>query len=395
MNEQNLSVSFAIHDLNPWGGQDRSTLEIAKRVSRQIPVELYAFTIAGVEKTAWGKVKIHRLRPLISRPVIVKYNLYYGLTLLPFLTRKNLVHSTGTSSLFADIVQVQFVQAAWGERKKELSAPVGSVLKSAYHWGLTKYNMAMEKLIYSKDKHYIAISKAIKSELQVHFGIPESQISVIYHGVDADEFRPAQDTPKGRSERAEFREAYDIKPDDFVFLLVGALNDRKGIKECIEAFAKLGKEQREKALFMAVGNGDRALFERMAAENGVAHRVRIVSHQKKVNPFYSLADAFILPSHYEPFGLVILEAMACGLPTVVSKSAGGSELIEDGVSGLLIEDPKSADEIARLMAKLLDHRELAGDLGRNGRLVAEKHTWDRVAERYVEVIRKRWEREAK
>ena len=391
MNKENeCRVSFAIHDLNPWGGQDRSTLEIAKRVSHAMPVDLYSFTFAGINTKEWGTVRLHKLWPNIPRPVVIKYNLYYLLTWLPFFRRHGLVHTTGTCSLIADIVQVQFVQKSWELRKSDLAEKGPSGIKKIYHWLLSKYKVWLEDLIYTKDKFYIAISESIKQELMSHFQIPEKQIFIVYHGVDATEFCPFEQNDQRRKKRDEIRSAYGINADEFVFILVGALNERKGVRETIEAFSLLPAALQAKAIFMVVGGGDRALYEKLAQDRGLSKRVKIVGHQKEVNYFYSAADAFILPSHYEPFGLVILEAMACGLPTIVSKTAGASELIVDGVSGLLIHNPQDTQEIAGYLIKVLQSEELSRNLGRSARAVAEQHTWKKVGGRYVEVIRKRW-----
>jgi len=394
----NNSISFVIHDLNPWGGQDRSTMEIAKHVSRKIPIDVYAFTLDGFKDEEWGQVRFHKIRPNIPRPVLIKHNLFYALTVPLLLLKGEKIHATGTCSLMSDIVQVQFIQTSWnkigGNLKDDEDFSLSSLLKgniketlrSVYHSGLTKYNIALESILYTKNKHYIAISNVVRQELIDCFQIPENNISVIHHGVDSNAFYPVEAKTESQQKRNEIRNELGFSKNDFVFVLVGALNRRKGVLEAIEAFAKLSAEHQQTAGLIIAGNGPRAQFDRLILERGLHERIHIISHKKNVTPYYWASDAFVLPSHYEPFGLVVLEAMACGLPTIVSQSAGGSELIENFKSGLLIEDPGNIDQIKGHMQWVLENPKLAQQISAEARIIAENNSWEKVADKYLKVI---------
>ncbi|HKZ45180.1 MAG TPA: glycosyltransferase family 4 protein, partial [archaeon] len=92
------------------------------------------------------------------------------------------------------------------------------------------------------------------------------------------------------------------------------------------------------------------------------------------------------PTQYEPFGLVILEAMASGLPVVTTKLAGAAELIEDGKDGLLLDNPKSSDEIARKLNYLIENDAMRRKVGKNARKKAEKYTWKKTADEMLKVF---------
>ena len=104
--------------------------------------------------------------------------------------------------------------------------------------------------------------------------------------------------------------------------------------------------------------------------------------------YYATSDIYLLPSLYEPFGLSILEAMASGLPVLVSRDCGAAELIHDGDDGLLIQEPRDATEISVKLGALLKDADLRTRLGRQARRTALKYPWDRVARETEEVYEK-------
>jgi glycosyltransferase involved in cell wall biosynthesis len=381
-----MRLVFAIHDLNAWGGHDRSTLEIARRLSHRWPVDVYSYTLndpRGIE--AWGKVRFHRIWPHFRRPAVLKLGIYYAAT-LPLLglggRGSSVVHATGTCSLLSDVVQVQFVQAAWKDRRMEDEASLPEPgLRGLYHEALLKANVAVEKAVYTPRKTYIAIARCVADELEKYFGVG-SRAHVIHHGVDSELFKPA---PAGDADRAKLRAELGAKEDDVLALFVGAY-DRKGLKRSIEAMAKLSPEAARRAKLVAVGGGDEAAFRQFAREAGVSERVSLVGHRKDIERFYRAADLFLLPTLYEPFGLVILEAMASGLAPVVSRLAGASELIENGKSGVLIETPSDAVEIAARMEPLVLDEAKRRAVGAAARAVAVARSWDQVAREYEKVL---------
>jgi UDP-glucose:(heptosyl)LPS alpha-1,3-glucosyltransferase len=120
----------------------------------------------------------------------------------------------------------------------------------------------------------------------------------------------------------------------------------------------------------------------------VADRVIFHPHSRRVETFFAAADAFVFPTLYDSFGLVICEAMASGLPVVTSRAAGAAELITDGEDGLLTDQPWDADAIAAHLARLRDDPGLRERLSVAGRARIEPFTWDRTAEQTLAVYRR-------
>jgi UDP-glucose:(heptosyl)LPS alpha-1,3-glucosyltransferase len=197
---------------------------------------------------------------------------------------------------------------------------------------------------------------------------------VIYHGTDTELFSPHVRAHWRREARAQF----GVPDNEFVFLYVGHL--RKGARLCIQALAQV-----QQGVLLCISATDAEEYRRFARECGQEHRVIFAGHTTHIEKAYAAADAFLLPTPYDSFAMVASEAMSCGLPVVVSREAGASELIKHGVNGLLLEDVTGQKELARHMLSLLEDRRWAEDLGCAGRETVKKLTWDAVAEQTMRV----------
>ncbi len=174
--------------------------------------------------------------------------------------------------------------------------------------------------------------------LRDYFGVDESRICQIINGVDTTTFHPGV-----RAERAAVRAEWKIEAD--VPLLVFASMDfrGKGLDSVLAALARL--KHRETRL-LVLGQGKASSFNRQAKSLGIEHRVIFAGRQSAIQRFYGAADLFVLPTIYEPFPNVNLEAMACGTPVITTATAGGAEIIQEGSNGYLIPDAWSVDILA-------------------------------------------------
>ena len=138
---------------------------------------------------------------------------------------------------------------------------------------------------------------------------------------------------------------------------------------------------------MIVGPGDQAYYSALASGLGLSGRVIFSGPQKESWRYYAASDIFILPTLYEAFGLSILEAMAFGLPVVVSGAAGAAELIKDGVNGLLLDDPTDVSEMAAKLEPLLADASLRRRLGEEAQATAFQYSWSLAARRTVDIYK--------
>ena len=172
------------------------------------------------------------------------------------------------------------------------------------------------------------------------------------------------------------RETFRIPPDSCLLLFAGAMG-RKGLSFLLMSL-KLLKE--ENIFLIIAGRGDIKYYQREAESLGVDNLIRFAGQRGDIHKFYASADIFVLPTLYEPFGMVVTEAMASGLPVVVSRQAGASELITDGEDGVLIDNPSDHEEIARRLIPLIRDNGLRQRMGNKARQKVEKISWDKMAE---------------
>jgi UDP-glucose:(heptosyl)LPS alpha-1,3-glucosyltransferase len=135
-------------------------------------------------------------------------------------------------------------------------------------------------------------------------------------------------------------------------------------------------------------SGSDATADRAVAEaEGVAGRVTFVPATRQIHRHFAAADLFVFPTLYDPYGMVISEAMATGLPVVTSRAAGAAEIITHGVDGWLTDGPWDVDQIAAGLGALAADAGLRARMGAAARAAVEAYTWDRAADQTMAVYR--------
>jgi UDP-glucose:(heptosyl)LPS alpha-1,3-glucosyltransferase len=174
-------------------------------------------------------------------------------------------------------------------------------------------------------KSVICNSHMVRDEIKKHFALPDKKLPIIYSGVDTNAYHPGL-----KEHREAIRARHGIPPDAVVFFFVGSGFERKGLPTLLRAMSRLP----ENCFLLVVGRDKRlGLFHRDAQRLGLFPRVVFTGALDDVKPYYGAADALTLPSLYDPFPNVALEAMASGLPVVTSYQCGAAELIENGKNG--------------------------------------------------------------
>ncbi len=242
------------------------------------------------------------------------------------------------------------------ERLRTASAFQRWLTESApYH----RYVLNIERRLFASPvlRAVICNSKMVRNEIQERFGLPEEKLPVIYNAVDSEAF-----SPELRKLRAAVRKALHIAEDATVFLLVGSGYARKGVARAIAALARLPGD-----CHLVVVGRDKMLgaYRRAARRHGVRGRVVLVGPQDETKPFYGAADAFVLPTLYDPCPNAALEAMACGLPVITSTKCGAAELVLEHNAGFVCP-ARDIDALAGHMSALTDP-ELRNAMGARAR----------------------------
>jgi UDP-glucose:(heptosyl)LPS alpha-1,3-glucosyltransferase len=222
------------------------------------------------------------------------------------------------------------VHRAWLARRSKFEVP----LKQFVRVGSRKHRdlLQLEESLFKRRKagRVIAASQMVIEEIVNFYGYPADKIDVVRNGVPLEKF---QFDPELREKsRAEL----NLKQDQIVLLFAGSGWERKGLLFAIEAMA-LCKDRKMRLL--VAGRGDARPYKTTRLRFWRNEPVQFLGEVADLVPVYAAADIFILPTIYDPFSNACLEALACGLPVITTRSNGFSEIIQDGVHGSIIEDP--------------------------------------------------------
>ena len=233
---------------------------------------------------------------------------------------------------------------------------------------------AERRLVHAVDC-VVAASEHERDLLRSWYRVPAQRVAVIPLGVDLECFRPR--------DRTEARRVLGLSEDVRTLLAVGRIEPLKGFDLAIRALAAMREHERTQLLI--AGGDERAAPElarlrAVAEESGVLDAVRFVGAvpHERLHTYYNAADVVVMPSLYESFGLVAVEAMASGVPVVASRVGGLSATVEDGETGYLVRWRDPREFAARLDALLADDA-LRARLGRNAAHAMRAYAWEAVA----------------
>lgn len=245
------------------------------------------------------------------------------------------------------------------------------------------YDLLRRRALSSADS-VIPVSRFLARRAQ-HLGVDEEKITVVPNATNPDVFYP--DSPP------DLREELDAD-DRSVVVSAGRLVPKKGFDTALKAIDRVRSEIPDVLLLIAGDGPERTSLESLAHNLGVEDHVRFLGSvsQEHLRHYYSLADVFLMagrevPGDVEGFGLVYLEANACGTPTIGARVGGVPDAVRDGETGLLVP-PDDPPATAGALTRLLTDPDLAQKLGEEGRnRVLTEANWDHVADRLYTVLR--------
>jgi UDP-glucose:(heptosyl)LPS alpha-1,3-glucosyltransferase len=222
-------------------------------------------------------------------------------------------------------------------------------------------------------------SQMVQGHFQRYYGIPPAAVRVVHAAIDPARF--AEDDRRAR--RLALRQQCGILPEETVAAFVGMNYRLKGLEPLLHAVRRLPADQPFRLL---VAGGPRtAPWERLARRLGVAQRVRFLGYCADTRDCYFAADFLVHPTFYDPCSLVVLEALACGLPVITSRFNGAAELFREPGEGYVIDDPHDHARLALCMEQLLDGERRAR-CGAAARQRAAQWTFDHHYRMMLEVF---------
>ena len=260
------------------------------------------------------------------------------------------------------------------------------------------YRLIGEKRILQEADRIIAATPAEMAQIQWLYQADVNKINIIPPGVDLSRFYPIPVD--------EAKEVIGIPPCDQVLLYVGRIEPLKGIDTLIEAIAYMRNngDFEDLSFCLAVIGGEpdsmpadlsveMARLKDLCHVHGLDDLVTFLGKQDQdsLPYYYSAAEAVVVPSHYESFGMVALEAMACGTPVVASQVGGLAYLVQDGITGYTVPS-SDVEALAGRLGELIRNKSLRDQLGAQAAAVAQEFSWDIIAkqirDQYQEVISK-------
>jgi UDP-glucose:(heptosyl)LPS alpha-1,3-glucosyltransferase len=358
-------------------GTERCVAEQVERLSRDYEVHVYSNRIEDVDASS---IVWHRV-PALPGPHLVAYCWWFLANhLWRWWDRRfrslqfDLTYTAGINCFDADVISVHIIFSELYRQVKDAIRfqvnPVSTWVRFIHRRLYYQLIIALEHLIYSRKKFLLtAVSRKTAEDLK-RYG--RCQIPVIYHGLSFERFN--RDNRQGL--RDQSRSLLGLRESAFSLLFVGNDWKNKGLVSLLEA---VGSARSANLRLLIVGDDDPAPYRTAIRRCGIEKCVLFLPPRADVEFYYSAADAYVSPTLEDAFGLPPLEAMACGLPVIVSIRAGVSEVVTDGVDGFLLKDPKDVACLSKLISALQNNPDLRQSLGDNAARTARKYTWERNA----------------
>jgi glycosyltransferase involved in cell wall biosynthesis len=352
-------------------GQGRVNYEIARGAAdRGHHVTLLAMAIDDDltgDRFRWIHLRSHGIPSHSFRSQIAGF--YGSRWLAAHRGAFDIVQGNGSFTISdTDVNTAHFVHGAW------LKSPYHTMrvrpgLFGTYHGALTRLCAYQEALAFRRSRSIVALSGLVRRELE-STGVDPEKIHVISNGVDCDAFYP------GSEDRGEL----GLPRDRFLALFAGEMaTPRKNMETILRALRSAPDVH-----LVAVGSLHANPYPAMARELGVADRVTFLGFRSDLPRIMRAVDAFVFPSRYDTFALVVLEAMASGLPVVTAATVGAAELAAEAGCTVL-SDPDDVAALAVELHELASNLERTKALATASRAVASRYSWKRMTEQYLDM----------
>jgi phosphatidylinositol alpha-1,6-mannosyltransferase len=378
-----MRLLFVTQDFPPdVGGIQTYSWEIARRLAERVD------TLTVMAPRRPGAASFNRdapfpIRRLPGRPDLLPFSLVPVLPVRARQMRADITFHAQWQTVGASVLARalsghprRIVCAAHG--RELMFNPMAAIPGLAAAYDRLRRALLRQVDVFLPVSHYTA--RLLKER-----GIPSSRTRVVPNGTDPERFRPRDGAP--------VRERLGLS-DRSMLLTVGRLVRRKGIDTVLRALPTIAETCPDVTYVIAGTGPDQPRLHRLAGRLGLQNRVRFVGEvdHDQLPLYYSAADLFVMPAREDPpdvegFGLVFLEANACGTPVIGARTGGIPDAIQDGETGLLVP-PNAPDSLTEAAVRILTDPDFADTLGRQGRRRAlNEASWDHIADRIYTCLR--------
>ena len=376
-----MKLCIVTHNVTRGDGQGRVNYEVAwEAIRRGHYVTLLASSVAPElqqnSQVNWICIPVKGLPTEILRNMVFAEQ--SGNWLHKHRCEFDLIKVNGAiTNAQADVNAVHFVHSSWwqfsskGATRSLLNpSPQHRNLRRVYQWFYTALNTYWEKQAFCQAKVVVAVSEKVKQEL-LDIGVPKEWLRVILNGVDLQEFSP------GYADRRKWGLPEGVP----LALFAGDIQTpRKNIDTVLHALVEVPE------LHLAVAAiTEGSPYLQLAASLGLSERAHFLGLRDDVSQLMQAVDLFVFPSRYEACSLVLLEAIASGLPIITATTAGGAELVTSAC-GIVLPDPDDTQALAQALSRLASAPERRKQMGKAARAIAEQHSWTTMAQSYVDLF---------
>ena len=366
---------LASGDFVPLGGMDTANHGLASYLARQATAEVHLVAHqVSPDLTSLPALHVHRVpRPFGSHALGEPLLTRAARRASRVLTRRGArVVANGGNMDARDVSWVHYVHAAY--RPSAGGLVNGAIVRAQY-----LRHVAAERRALCGARVVICNSARTVTDVVERVGVDPARVRQVDYGIDPARFQPGADSREAKGARG-------LSPDRPLALFIGALGDRrKGFDTLFASWAALCARADWDVDLIVAGSGSElpAWRARVAAHPDLAGRVHLLGYRTDIPALLAAADVLVHPARYEAYGLAVHEALCCGVPAIVTASAGVAARYPGELRGLLLGDPESASELVSRLRSWRDGRDewRARTIALSSRLRAR--TWDHMAQDFV------------
>lgn len=360
-------------------GTERTVIEWITRLTSEFELHIYS---QHVEDVDLSNIKWHRI-PNLRGPHLFNYLWWFAANHLWRTWHRrsrglhyDVVFTPGVNCFDADVISVHIV---FGEFLRRVRSQLQFSSNPVLFWPRLLHRRLYYRLIVFLERHLysdpktplVVYARKTIGDLERLYRRRESCL-LVYLGLDHAIYNPGRRAELRQTSRTTLR----IPEARLQLLMVGNDWHKKGIRVLLESLLLM---QYNPVDLMLVGGEDPAPFRAMVAKKRLEGRIRFLPPRRDIEFYYAAADIYVGPSLEDTFALPPQEAMACGIPVIVSRENGACEIITHGVDGFVLDDPTDADSLASMISKLHGDPELRARIGENAAQTARQFTWEQNA----------------
>lgn len=340
-----MNVAVVFPRANRQAGVERVAWDLSNGLAHRHRVTFVGF---DYEQSDENDVIFHKVAPSfgLPSPFDFRRSAQRALTILS----PDVTISLGVQCPAGDIGWVQSVHRAY------LNQGIGAVVRGRSVPGWVRWLLPRHRLLLLAERSYFKSEKLRRAmctsarerqDVATIYGVDPERCVTVPVGYDPMIF----DTRRADAIRESVRRALGMSDNAISFLFVANELHRKGFGTLIEAFARADLAG---ARLDVVGQVDPGDYKSRVSKLGIGDKIFWHGPTTDVFGFYAAADVMVFPTRYEPFGLVVVEALACGLPVIASRLAGASSAVQESGAGLILDDPTDSEELARCLLAAAD-----------------------------------------